>query len=227
MGMRAQHMPQPRREPPASVLMLVTMNMAVVMSMPGIGTAALRVVHNVQDARKTLLQHLNHSGPGAPATSSLFLQDQICGIVAGGGTVMYGGYQRGQHQRPREGEGSRIAGVDNEHAEYGGAGAVTSVISQVPQGAGRAVAAGRCTVDHQREGDVLADPEADPEQAHARDQGGRGRHPDQDDHPGGRGQQPGNQQAGVTVPVTMAAGPPAAHHTPDGRATIAGTLATT
>src|SRR5271166_2214985 len=162
MGMRAQHMPQPRREPLASVLMLVTMNMAVVMSMPGIGTAALRVAHNAQDARKTLLQHLNHSGPGAPATSSLFLQDQIRGIVAGGGTVMYGGYQRGQHQRPREGEGSRIAGVDNAHAEYGGAGAVTGVISQVPQGAGRAVAADRCTVDHQREGDVLADPEADP-----------------------------------------------------------------
>jgi hypothetical protein len=30
------------------------------------------MAHNAQDAPETLLQHLNHSGPGAPASGSLF-----------------------------------------------------------------------------------------------------------------------------------------------------------
>ena len=72
MGMWAQHVTQPHHEPLASMLMFVIMNMAVVMNMPGIGTAGLLVVHNAQDARRTLLQHLNQSAPSAPATSSLF-----------------------------------------------------------------------------------------------------------------------------------------------------------
>ena len=74
MGMRAQHVTQPHQEPLASKLMSVIMNMAVVMNMPGIGAVGLRVVHNAQDARKTLLQHLNQSVPSAPATSSPFRQ---------------------------------------------------------------------------------------------------------------------------------------------------------
>ncbi len=57
------------------MLMFVIMDMAVVVNMPGIGigTLGLRVVHNAQDARKTLLQHLNQSAPSAPATGSLFM----------------------------------------------------------------------------------------------------------------------------------------------------------
>ena len=53
------------------MLMFVIMNMAMVMNMPGTGTVGLRMVHDAQDARKTLLQHLSQSAPSAPATSSL------------------------------------------------------------------------------------------------------------------------------------------------------------
>src|SRR6266567_4202378 len=121
-----------------------------------------------------------------------------------------GGCQRGQHQHPGEGEGRRVAGAAYEYAERDGTGPVPGVVGQVPQGAGGAVAGGRPTVDQQCEGDVLDDPEADPEQGHARDQDGRGRHPDQQGHPGGGDQQPGDQQAGVTVPVAVPSGLPAA-----------------
>ncbi len=57
------------------MFVIMDMDMAVVMNMPGIGigTVGLRVVHNAQDARKTLLQHLNQSAPSAPATGSLFM----------------------------------------------------------------------------------------------------------------------------------------------------------
>ncbi len=59
------------------MLMFVIMNMAVVMNMPGIGAVGLRVVHSAQDARKTLLRHLNQSAPSAPATSSLLRQASV------------------------------------------------------------------------------------------------------------------------------------------------------
>ena len=52
------------------MLMFVIMKMPVVMNMPGLGTVGLRVVHNAQDARKTLLQHLNQRAPSAPANSA-------------------------------------------------------------------------------------------------------------------------------------------------------------
>jgi hypothetical protein len=47
------------------------------MNMPGLGTVGVRVVHNAQDARKTLLQHLNQRAPSAPANSSLFRQASV------------------------------------------------------------------------------------------------------------------------------------------------------
>ena len=52
------------------MLMFVIMNMAMVMNVSGTGTVGLRMVHDAQDARKTLLQHLSQSAPSAPATSS-------------------------------------------------------------------------------------------------------------------------------------------------------------
>ena len=53
------------------MLMFVIMKMPVVMNMPGLGTVGLRVVHNAQDAQKTLLQHLNQRAPSAPAISAV------------------------------------------------------------------------------------------------------------------------------------------------------------
>ena len=49
------------------------------------------------------------------------------------------------------------------------------------------------------EGGILADPEADPEQAHARDQGDRGGHPDQEGHFPESGQQSGGPAAAGAV----------------------------
>jgi hypothetical protein len=138
---------------------------------------------------------------------------RLSAAAARAGAVAHGGHQRGQHQYPGEGEGGRVAGVDHEHAEHGGAGAVAGVVGQVPQRAGRAVAGDRRPVDHQREGGVLADPEAGPEQEHARDQDGRRRHPDQDAHPGG-----GRQQPGTSRPAWPCRSPwRPAHHRPPSR----------
>jgi hypothetical protein len=47
------------------------MIMSVIMSVPGIVVVGMRVAHNAQDARRTLLQHLNHCAPDAPATGLL------------------------------------------------------------------------------------------------------------------------------------------------------------
>jgi hypothetical protein len=96
MRMRPQQMTQPRRQAPpgmlmtmtvsVTVLMAVIMNVAVAMHVAGIGAAGLRVAHNAQDARKTLLQHLNHSGTSAPASGSLFPLYQADGPAAVIGT---------------------------------------------------------------------------------------------------------------------------------------------
>ena len=70
--MRPQHMTQPGRQSPLAVLVLVVMVMAGTVIMAGVMAARVWAAHNAQDACETLLQHLNHSGPGAPASESLF-----------------------------------------------------------------------------------------------------------------------------------------------------------
>jgi hypothetical protein len=57
------------------MLVLVAVIMAALVIVPRIGVTDMRVAHNAQDARKTLLQHLSHSAPGAPATQLLFRPD--------------------------------------------------------------------------------------------------------------------------------------------------------
>ena len=63
-------MTQPGPQSRLAVLVLVAMAGAVIMA--GVMTARVWMVHNAQDAPGTLLQHLDHSGPGAPASRSLF-----------------------------------------------------------------------------------------------------------------------------------------------------------
>ena len=48
------------------VLVIMTVLVAVVMLAAGVMAVRVRVAHGAQDARKTLLQHLNHSAPTAP-----------------------------------------------------------------------------------------------------------------------------------------------------------------
>jgi hypothetical protein len=52
------------------VLMVMVMVMLMVMAVIVIVAVGLLMAHSAQDARKTLLQHLNHKDPGAPATCS-------------------------------------------------------------------------------------------------------------------------------------------------------------
>ena len=65
-------MPQPGRQSPLAVLVLVAMVMTGTVIVAGVMAARVWAAHNAQDACETLLQHLNHSGPGAPASESLF-----------------------------------------------------------------------------------------------------------------------------------------------------------
>ena len=70
MRMRAQHMPYPGRQTRPGLVVAVIMLVAVIVIMPGVMAVIMRMAHNAQDARKTLLQHLNHSSHGVPATCS-------------------------------------------------------------------------------------------------------------------------------------------------------------
>lgn len=54
------------------------MLVAVIMIVPGVMAAGMRMAHNAQDARKTLLQHLNHSAPDAPAPGSPMCASMAC-----------------------------------------------------------------------------------------------------------------------------------------------------
>ena len=74
MRMRSQHMPQPGHRSRAAALMAMLMFviMAIVVLMAGVMASGVQVAHKAQDARETLLQHLSHSGLGAPASRSLF-----------------------------------------------------------------------------------------------------------------------------------------------------------
>ena len=63
MGMRAQHMPQPVRRS-RSMTMIVPILATVIT-----GTRA-QIAHNVQDARKTGLRHIDNNDPGAVAKRS-------------------------------------------------------------------------------------------------------------------------------------------------------------
>jgi hypothetical protein len=60
MRMRAQNVPQPGHQPRLRMLVLV----------PGVMTASVRVAHRPHHAGRILLQHLHHNAPDAPATRS-------------------------------------------------------------------------------------------------------------------------------------------------------------
>jgi hypothetical protein len=58
--MRVQNVPEPRPQPRLRMLVLV----------PGVMTASMRIAHTSHDAGRILLQHLHHNTPDAPATRS-------------------------------------------------------------------------------------------------------------------------------------------------------------
>jgi len=71
--MRVQQAPQPGRQPwPWMVSMLTPAVVTTVMVVTVAVSAGmrLRVTHDPQHGRGTLLQHLDHSGTQAPATTS-------------------------------------------------------------------------------------------------------------------------------------------------------------
>ena len=106
--MRPQHMAQPGPQSRLAVLVAMFMVMAGTVIVAGVMAARVRMAHNAQDACETLLQHLNHSGPGAPASGSLFrpAPGPICGVQQSGGAASRNGLPR---PPLRQGPGARAS----------------------------------------------------------------------------------------------------------------------
>ena len=115
----------------------------------------------------------------------------------------------GQHQRGRDGERRRVAGLGRDHPEAEGAGPDPQVVGEVPDGAHRPEPGRRHPAQHHRHGGDLGDPEPAPEQGHPGQDGRRAVDQDQGRHAGGGGHDPGDEQDRRSVPVAVPPGPPA------------------